>query len=436
MSELQAGYRRAAADGFLSVFMRRYGVWLAAALILIAAPHIPGLTSGFARSVLSQMGMWIIFALSYNMLLGQGAMLSFGHAAFFGLGGFIVVHALNAIKAKTFWFPLELTPLLGGLMGLFFGAIFGYISTRRAGTTFAMISLGIGEMVYASSLMFTGFFGGEAGVSGNRVTGITILPFRYGPDIQVYYLIVAWLLLSALAMLTLTKTPLGRMVNAVRDNPERAQFVGYDPHIVRFIQHSLSGFFAGIAGGLFAITYEIVTAEAVGAHFSGLVLLMTFIGGIRQFYGPAIGAILVTILSTVVALWTKAWLMYFGLIFVLMVLYAPFGISGIIAAHQPVWRAGQLGRLIGPYLSAVVPAILIMAGVVVLVEINYFLSIGEGQGAAFKVFGIAGNPRSLLAWGAGLALILVGGVLLRFALPGVERAWAGVTEELKARGLA
>ena len=116
------------------------------------------------------MGTFIIFALSYNMLLGQGGMLSFGHAVYSGLGAYVAVHALNMVgKAGGLALPLPLLPLVGGLAGLAFGVLFGYVTTKRAGTTFAMISLGIGEMVYACVLMLPGFFGGEAGVSTNRV---------------------------------------------------------------------------------------------------------------------------------------------------------------------------------------------------------------------------------------------------------------------------
>ena len=117
-----------------------------------------------------------------------------------------------------FWLPVSLLPLVGGLGGAFFGVLFGYVTTRKAGTTFAMITLGIGEMVFASSLMFPDFFGGEGGVSTNRVVGNAVLGITYGPGRQVYYLIAVWCLLSMIAMYAWTQTPLGRIANAVRDN--------------------------------------------------------------------------------------------------------------------------------------------------------------------------------------------------------------------------
>ena len=123
-------------------------------------------------------------------------MLSFGHAVYSGLGAYFAVHALNLVAKGQIWLPVTLLPLVGGLAGLVFGVLFGYVTTKRAGTTFAMITLGIGELVFACSLMFPGFFGGEGGITTNRVIGQPFLGITYGPAIQVYYLIAVWALVS------------------------------------------------------------------------------------------------------------------------------------------------------------------------------------------------------------------------------------------------
>src|SRR5471032_1167810 len=153
--------------------LARWIIWGATALVMIVMPLV--FTQGFALTILCQIGVGIIFALSYNMLLGQGGMLSFGHAVYSGLGAYFAVHALNLIGKGQFWFPVTLLPLIGGVAGLVFGLIFGYVTTKKSGTTFAMISLGIGEMVFACSLMFPGFFGGEGGVTTNRMVGKAFL---------------------------------------------------------------------------------------------------------------------------------------------------------------------------------------------------------------------------------------------------------------------
>lgn len=412
----------------------REGLLLLAVIVLvIALPYI--FTSGHSLSLLSQMGIAIIFALSYNMLLGQGGMLSFGHAVYYGLGGFITAHVLNMVGDGRLAIPLELMPLIGGLGGLAFAIPLGYINTKRSGVGFAMITLGIGELVAASSLMFTGFFGGEAGVSTNRVTEVTLLPFDYGPSIQVYYLIVAWMLLSVLGMFLLTRTPLGKMANAVRDNQERAQFVGYNPRIVSFIQFSLAGFFAGIAGGLFAINYEILTADTVGVQQSGLVLLMTFIGGVSFFFGPILGAILITYLSISLSNITEAWVLYFGLLFVLMVMYAPSGLAGIIMQHRPVWRAGKLGQLIVPYLVAAVPALILFFGAAAVIEMAYHRSASYDPSAPMELL-LWDNVVITTVWPwlfAGLAIV-VGGFGLRWAIRRFKAVWDDIHEEMAAGG--
>jgi branched-chain amino acid transport system permease protein len=226
----------------------RWLVWLTFVALLILAPLL--FSSGGSLSLLSLMGTIMIFALSYNMLLGQSGMLSFGHAVYSGLGAFFAIHAINLSASDSFYIPLSLVPLVGGIAGLTFGILFGYVTTKRSGTTFSMISLGIVELVFACSLMFPGFFGGEGGVSGNRVFGKALMGVSFGPQIQVYYLIAAWLFISTVAMFAISHTPLGRIANAVRDNPERAEFIGYDTQRVRYLMLILSGFFAGISGGL------------------------------------------------------------------------------------------------------------------------------------------------------------------------------------------
>ena len=269
--------------------LARWLIWSLTILIMLVLPLV--FTGGFAITLMSQMGIMIIFALSYNMLLGQTGMLSFGHAVYSGLGAFIAVHVLNMVGAGKVWLPVSMLPLVGGLAGAFFGVIFGYVTTKKAGTTFAMITMGIGEMVFASSLMFPEFFGGEGGISTNRVVGDPFLGLTFGPGRQVYYLIAVWCLVSMVAMYAWTQTPLGRIANAVRDNPERVEFIGYNTQRVRYLVLVLSAFFAGISGALAAINFEIVSAENVSAVRSGGVLLAVFIGGAGVFFGPIVGAV-------------------------------------------------------------------------------------------------------------------------------------------------
>src|SRR5689334_2726024 len=334
---------------------RSHWLWLATVAIALALPWLffnwsTGRHSGFVLVMLSEIGLMTIFALSFNMQMGQSGLLSFGHAILFGLSAYCTAHALNSVKAGGLWVPTELVPLVGGLSGLMFGAFFGFIATKQRATAFAMITLGLGELVAAAALMFTGFFGGEGGISTNRVTGVSLLGATYSASWQVYYLIVVWTLISTVLMRLQTETPLGRLANATRDNFERAEFIGYNPRMVRFYQYVLSGFFAGIAGALYAILYEIVTFDTVSAPKSATALLATYIGGVGGFYGPILGTILIVLLQSGVSLLSNAWLLYVGVLFVVMVMFAPNGILGLIAMHGPIARSGLVAALIVPYL--------------------------------------------------------------------------------------
>ena len=236
-----------------------WGTWLVLALALALLPVI--FRSGTSLTMMSLMGISIVFALSYNILLGQTGMLSFGHAVYFGLGAYFTVHAMNAVIAAKLPVPVAVMPLAGGIAGLGFAMLFGWVSTKRSGTAFAMISLGLAELVGSSSLILRSFFGGEEGVSTNRTKLLRVFDFNFGSQIQVYYLIVAWCFVCIVAMYALTRTPLGRICNAVRDNPERVQFVGYNPHVVRYLAFSLAGFFAGYVPGSDAVAYPTGTGK-------------------------------------------------------------------------------------------------------------------------------------------------------------------------------
>jgi len=400
-------------------------VWGGYAAVLLAAPLL--FRSGFALSLLCQMGIVVIFALSYNMQLGQTGLLSFGHAVYYGLGALFTIHALNLVQAG--WkIPVTLLPLVGGLAGLVFGVILGYVTTRRAGTTFAMISLGVGEMVAACSLMFPAFFGGEAGVSGNRQSGGPMLGVSYGPQIQVYYLIAAWLIICTAGIFALTRTPLGRMANAVRDNPERAQFVGYDPRRVRFFMVTLSGFFAGVAGGLAAINYEIVTAETLSASTSGLVLLATYLGGIGFFAGPIAGAIVVTLIQMGLSSLTHAWPFYFGALFVATVLFVPGGLASLAVLHVRLWHAKLLARALGVYARMAVPALAVLGIVVFMVELAY--KGAEDPPIPLTLMGVDIDSGSAGNWIASLVVLVAAMAAVRWAWRRVAPRWGEIEAAL------
>jgi branched-chain amino acid transport system permease protein len=353
-------------------------------------------------------------------------MLSFGHAVYTGLGSFLAIHALNAATAGSIVLPVALVPLAGGLAGLGFAVLFGYVTTRKAGTTFAMITLGMGELVFALSLMVPDFFGGEGGVSGNRMSRDGLWGITFGPPIQVYYLIATYTFVCVAAMFAFTRTPLGRMLNAVRDNPERAEFIGYDTQSVRYLAFVIAGFFAGISGGLAALNFEIVTAEVVGMGRSGAYLLFTFLGGATFFFGPILGAILMVLAFVLFSEFTQAWLLYLGLIFMFTVMYAPGGMASLIMANVRVAGAGRLRGLLPGYLALAITALVMLAGASAVVEMVYHLQLQGTNGPLLRYLGAELDVRSVSSWSGAVAMLAVGLGLFEWARRGMVRRWSAV----------
>jgi len=412
--------------------LARWLIWGLTALVMAVLPQI--FTQGFAITLMSQMGVAIVFALSYNMLLGQSGMLSFGHAVYSGLGAYVAVHVLNLAGSGQIWMPVSLLPLVGGLGGAFFGVLFGYVTTKRAGTTFAMITLGIGVLVATCATMFRDFFGGEGGISTDRVIGKPFLGITYGPGVQVYYLIAIWCLVSMALMYAWSHTPLGRIANAVRDNPERAEFIGYNTQRVRWFTLIISAFFAGIAGGLSTINFEIVTAENVGALHSAYVLIATFIGGVGFFFGPIIGAIVFTFFVVALSGYTNAWQFYLGLFFVLMVMYAPGGIASLVMMQVQLIARKRFKRIAPHYLAAGASSLVLLAALILTVEMTYQLSENSANGTLINLFGVHFDAAKALPWAVAIGLWIIGAVFFHLARKRVARVWGEIqTELLQAR---
>ena len=398
--------------------------WIIAAIALVILPFV--FTGGGSITIMNQIGITIVLAMSYNMLLGQGGMLSFGHAVYMGLGGFVAVHVMNIVEYQEIWLPLPFLPLVGGLVGLGFATIIGSFSTRKAGTVFAMISLGIGELIAACCIIITVFFGGEEGISGDRTMAPPTFGIEFISQKEVYFLIAFWVLVSTFLMYLFTQTPVGKMANAVRDNPERAEFVGYSMRWVRFVSFCAAGFFAGVAGGLFAINFEILTELNLNLNASFTVLLATYIGGVGFFLGPIVGAILFTLLQTVIGLKTDLWALYTGVVFILTVMFLPAGITGFFAMHLVPWHLGRFGMLLKPYAKIFLPALMFVIGAVGLTElVNH--SRHHGDEVLMTLFWVEFNTKSAVPYIILVLLIAVGFWFSRLFAREVKEAWGDAT---------
>ena len=413
----------------------RWIIWSLFAIVLAAAPLV--WTSSLAHTMLSQMGIAIIVCLSYNMLLGQGGMLSFGHAVYSGMGSFLAIHTLNLVGQGQWPIPVSLVPIAGGISAAVIAGLLGYVTTKKAATPFAMITLGIGELVWASSLMFPEFFGGEGGISSNRVVGPKPFGITFGPQIQLYYVIAIYTFACTALMFAFTRTPLGRILNAVRDNPERVEFVGYDTQKVRYFCFIIAGFFAGISGGLAALNFEIVTSEVVSGGRSGAYLLFTFLGGATFFFGPIIGGILMVLALVLLSEFTKAWLLYLGLIFLFMVMYAPGGIASLIMMNLRVAAFGRLRELWVSYLALFATALIFLIGAAAMIEMVYHMQLNAALGPKLQFMGATLDAHGVNSWFGAAFVMLTGIGLFELTRRHFRRQWGEIQEfiekEMKRR---
>jgi branched-chain amino acid transport system permease protein len=370
--------------------------------LYLALPWV--FSSGLSVSLWAQVSLAVVACLSLNLLLGQGGMLSFGHAVYSGVGAFAAIHALKANAL-----PVSLIPLAGGVAGGALAAVLGFVTTRRsAGSAFAMITLGLGELVHAAALMWPELFGGEAGVSANRA----VAGSNWGSPLQVGYLLAVYAVVCAVCLYAYSLTPLGRLLNAVRENPERVEFTGYSAKTVRYLSFIVAGFFAGISGGMYALQFEIATPELLGTARSGAYLLFTFVGGVGVFYGPIVGAVLMVLATALLSEITRAWLLYIGLLFMWMVIFAPGGLAALMQQllHQGREAARQGVRFFTLWLLRRTPRVLCgamaLAGLSTLIEMLYHLQFQSTP--LLHWWGLQLDVRSATSWGAAAIATLLG----------------------------
>jgi branched-chain amino acid transport system permease protein len=285
----------------------------------------------------------------------------------------------------------------------FFAILLGFVTTKKSGTTFAMITLGIGELVASMALMFPEFFGGEGGITTDRVYGKPFFGITFGPAIQVYYLIAVYCFVCTAAMFAFTGTPLGRILNAVRDNPERVEFIGYNTQRVRYFAFIIAGFFAGIGGGWPPSTSKSSRGRQRERAALGGLPAVHLPGRATFFFGPIIGAVLLVLASVLLSELSKAWLLYLGLVFLFMVMYAPGGIASLIMMNLRLAKFGKLRALWPSYLALGGTGLVAVLGAACMVEMTYHLQLNAALGPEMNFLGATINAKALGSWfGAGL----------------------------------
>lgn len=397
-------------------------------IVLALLAVIPPFLSLGLQNALVNVLIASLFALAFNLLVGQAGLLSFGHAAYFGIGAIATLHLMKAVE-DGLGFPTPLLPLAGAAAGLMIGLVAGFFATMRSGVYFALVTLAIAELFHSLAPHWQGVFGGEAGLSSMRMPWQGLV---FGSTLEVYYLALAWVVVSVGLLWGYTRTPFGRLTLALRDNEQRVRFLGYDAHATKLIIFAISAMFSGIAGALLAISNETASYSLFSSHISAQVVLHTFVGGSTIFFGPALGAIVFTLFAHLISDLTRSWMLYQGLIFVLVMLYAPAGIGGIIQDHLRYWRRLDWPRMAAPYAISGLGGGLIAAVVVFLIETisvlfdqSYAVARRNMNGGypPFELFGLQWDPTQIMTWLVPLVLLVAGLFLLARARQDLITLW-------------
>ncbi|QPC42464.1 branched-chain amino acid ABC transporter permease [Kaustia mangrovi] len=411
-------------------------VTIAAILVVLVA--VPPLLDIGWQNAMTNMLIASLFAVAFNLLIGQAGLLSFGHAAFFGVGAFATLHLMVVIEDGGLAFPTPLLPLAGAAGGFVIGAFAGYFATMRSGVYFALVTLAIAELFHSLAPHWDGLFGGEAGLSSMRMPWGGLI---YGSPLEVYYLALGWTVLSVFLLWAYTRTPFGRLTLALRDNEQRVRFMGYNAHSTKVIIFAVSAMFSGVAGALLAISNETANYTLFSTHVSAQVVLHTFVGGSTVFFGPVIGASVFTLFAFFVSDVTRSWLLYQGLIFVLVMLYAPHGIGGLVDAHRRHWSQLRWSELAPAYGLAALSGLALSGATIFLVETfevlfspEYAAARRRADGAwpPFELFGLDWQAFGILTWAVPVLLAAAGLLLLPHARRALRQAWDGVLERTEA----
>ena len=291
------------------------------ALVIGALLVLPFLLSEFWTFIAIEVIAFALYAVSFNVLLGYGGMLSFGHAAFFGVGGYAA-----AILVKQAGLPpglaFALVPLVALAVSAAFAVLIGYFSVQRSGIYFAMLTFAFQMLLYTIALKATGFTGGDDGLTGLKPPGLLAKPFYY------YYFALTLILPGLYVMYRLVGSPFGYTLRALRANPRRVQYIGVDVRAHQLATFVITGAFAGLAGGVFALSSGNVFPGWLNWTASATPIVMAVLGGVNTFFGPALGAGVYVVLEVLISGRTEYWPLAMGAIILVLVLLMPEGLTG------------------------------------------------------------------------------------------------------------
>lgn len=368
-------------------------------LLTLIAATIPFWGSRYVVDLATYVVIFAAFATSLNLLLGTTGLVPFGHAAYFGIGAYVC-----GIFMGELGIPFLLAWLLGGLGGALFAAFFGYFCVRLTQTYFSMLTLACAQIVWAVTFKWNEVTGGEQGyprVPKVDVGFMNAIPVVSEMRDQYKFFFVA-LVLSALciaALKRITNSPFGRILNTIRDNPERTQFIGINVRFYQLTAFIIAGGFAGLAGGLFGIYKRGVYPDYAYWSKSAEVLIMCILGGIHSFWGPTVGSALLILLNGFIVSYTEYWPFVLGVILLVILFAFPEGVAGTVQTFikKPGERPEIVAKLIW-WSSAAFSAL-------------------------SAVVGIAGTPRNLGMAATGTVALVALGALHRPVMSLLQRVF-------------
>ena len=308
-------------------------LWLVLFVILIFLPRMFGI---YYTNLFVTFAVFAVYAVSLNVLLGFTGLLSFGHAIFFGAGGYGTALALKHIEGISLLSAIGIGFFAASVLAL----VLAPLVTRVSGTAFAMIHLAFGQLFYVLALKLRHITGGEDGIGNFPIPDLNILgmfsvTIRREPE-NFYYLAIVILGLSLWLLWYFTKTPFGQIQVGIRDNAKRIDYLGYKVPQSKALIYVVSGAFSGVAGSVYALFHNMVSADgSLGAMVSFMPIMAAMVGGVGSFFGPIWGTAIFQVIEEVTHHFTDRVELVTGTILVLVVLFAPRGLAGFIA----VWKA-------------------------------------------------------------------------------------------------
>jgi branched-chain amino acid transport system permease protein len=314
--------------------IRRAGAWLGRHPVLAFVAFFaifPFLVP--YRALATQVLVYGLFALGFNLLYGYTGLLSFGHAAYYGLGAYGTGIALAKLNVGSLWLALG----AGLLLAMAGGAVIGFFCLRRRGIYFAMLTLAFAQLLYFIGFHLADWTGGDDGLRGIRVPPLTLpgLTLPLDGSLAFYYFAFVLVALAVASLKRILDSPFGAVLQAIRENSERALACGYDINRIKLLSFVFSALFAGLAGSLDALRLTVVPIESLYWTTSGQVVIMTLLGGAGTFFGPFVGAATFLFLEDRLSLFTESWPLVIGTVFMAFVLFLPRGIWGTLTARLP-----------------------------------------------------------------------------------------------------